>query len=76
MKQVYSRRLDALEAHYRPFSIPADLTTLTDAELEAIIAAGDPAVRVVVEGLTDDELERLVEMDVDDVDAYIGERTR
>ncbi len=79
MKQTYSKRLDALEAQaYPPFSIPDDLSTLTDAELQALIAWCDringPTVTKGIESMSDAELAVVVQMDAVSAAASIRER--
>ncbi len=81
MKQTYSKRLDALEAQAcPPFSIPDDLSTLSDAELDALIAWSDrlngPTVTKLIESMSDAELDALAQMDDASAAAYIRERMR
>jgi len=67
------RRIQRLEAACG-VRIPDDLSTLTDAELLALIHTGDPAATAVIQHMTDAELEAVSAMTEAEATAFIQER--
>ncbi len=63
-------------ARLRQMILPDDLSTWTDADLEAFIAAGDPAATAVMRQASDAELHALVQMNDADAHAFMQERLR
>ena len=81
MKRAYSRRIAVLEAAILPpFAIPDDLSTLSDAEADKLMAWYEwmcgPKLAATLRQLSDAEIRALVEMDDASAEAYLQGRMR
>ena len=81
MKRAYSRRIAVLEAAILPpFAIPDDLSTLSDAEADRLLAWYDwmcgPKLAATLRQLSDVERAAFLQMDDASAEAYLQERMR